>query len=784
MNTWKLEECGLDLANLRKQESLFAQGNGYFGWRGTFEEGAGADSLEGCYINGFYESYPVRYPEIAYGYPEEGQAMLNVLNAKQIIIELAGEPVVMDPLRIRDYRRELDFRTGILTRSFLFTSAAGHEVSIGIRRLISFSRKHCGVIALTVTPLNFCGEIRIRSALITSTSNQSADKDPRVGTHLPKNCFELLAADRDGDTLSAIQRTLHSSIDVACVAAHVMDHEVRTDYRTVEGGMELCYTFHGVDMGVQVRLEKYIAYCGVTRFQEVEFPLEVAQKEAAAAGRCGFAALAAENEAYLRDFWERTDIVIEGDDELQQGLRFNSFHLLQAAGRDGYRNISAKGLTGEGYEGHYFWDTEIYVIPALLYSSPDICRSLLQYRYHSLPAARQRAREMGHSIGALFPWRTIGGSECSTFFPAGSAQYHINGDIALAVKNYVQICGDRRFLEEYGAEILFETARLWIDLGTFSEHTDPLERNDGTGNQGSFRINCVTGPDEYTAVVNNNHYTNMVARENLWYAYHVYGLLEAGAPALLQTLCGKIGLKGTEPAVWKQMADCMYFPYDKAQGVFLQDDSFADKARWNFEATPKDCYPLLLHYHPLTIYRHRVLKQADTVLADFLLDKYVDPAQIRRDYDYYEPLTTHDSSLSACIYSIVACRIGYIDKAYNYFIRSARMDLDDHKGNTKDGVHIANMAGTSMCILNGFAGIRQWEGKLRLRPVLPPDWQSYTFPIQFQKRTIRVAVNRDIVEMTLLDGELLTVTCWDQDIDLISGETVTLEYRHADIVPA
>lgn len=763
MNTWKLEECGLDLVNLRKQESLFAQGNGYFGWRGTFEEGAGDHSLEGCYINGFYESYPVKYPEIAYGYPEQGQAMLNVMNAKRIIVELAGEPVEMDPARIREYRRELDFRNGVLTRTFLFTTTGGQEVRIEVNRVISLPHKHYGAISLSVMSLNFSGDIRIRSALLTRTNNQSADKDPRVGTHLPQNCFESLSSGREGETFYAIQRTRRSRLSVACAAAHFVNSEAESAYRLDDDGLELSYSFPNIAAGQEVRLEKYIAYCAETRLQDVEFPLEIALKEAGEARRSGFAAIVAENEAYLQEFWNRTDIVIEGDDELQQGLRFNSFHLLQSAGRDGLRHVAAKGLTGEGYEGHYFWDTEIYVIPAFLYSSPEICRALLKYRFHSLSAARQRAREMGHPVGALFPWRTIGGSECSTFFPAGSAQYHINGDIALAIKNYVQVCDDRHFLEKYGAEILFETARLWMDLGTYSER------------KGSFCINCVTGPDEYTAVVNNNFYTNRVARENLWYAHRVYEQLKTESPVLLEELCEKIGLGSAEPMVWKQMADCMYFPYDEEKKVFLQDDSFADKARWDFAGTPTNRYPLLLHFHPLTIYRHQVLKQADTVLADFLLDQYVDQAQIRRDFDYYEPLTTHDSSLSACIYSIVACRIGYLDKAYDYFMRSARTDLDDHKGNTRDGVHIANMAGTSMCIINGFAGIRQREGRLLLRPVLPSKWKAYSFRINFRKRIIHISVSDGKTELTLLEGEPLTITCWDLDLNLKRGEAVIIE---------
>lgn len=762
MNTWKLEEQSLNRAEMRKQESLFAQGNGYLGWRGTFEEALDEDSLEGCYINGFYESYPVKYPEIAYGYPEQGQTMLNLMNAKVIRVLLDGEEVRMDDSHIRDYHRELDFHTGMLTRSFVYTTVGGKELRVEARRLISLTRTHCGAIRYSVTPLNFSGKVEILSALNTRTSNQSADKDPRVGTHLPSNCFELLERGEKDGVFFAHQRTLRTRLAVACAVAHSLSRAVTAAYSQREGWQETTFTWEELAAGETVILDKYIAYSGAGK-PEAPDQLAVALKEVAAAKTAGFDLLLEENTDYLREYWRRTDLEIEGDDLLQQGLRFNSFHILQSVGKDGARNVAAKGLTGEGYEGHYFWDTEIYVIPSLLYSNPGICRKLLEYRYNCLPDARDRAREMGHTVGALYPWRAISGTECSTFFPAGTAQYHINGDIALAIKNYVQSSGDQKFLEEAGAEMLFETARLWADVGHYAGSKG-----------GKFCINCVTGPDEYTAVVNNNFYTNRIAREHLWYSHQVYTLLEQQNPALLAALCKKIGLTAAEPLEWKKAGDNMYFPYDQEQGVFLQDDSFADKADWDFAGTPEDKHPLLLHFHPLVIYRHRVLKQADTVLADFMLDQYVDEEQIRRNFDYYEPLTTHDSSLSACIHSIVASRIGYSDKAYSYFLRSARTDLDDHKGNTKDGVHIANMAGTSMSVINGFAGVRQWDGKLHLRPTLPEKWKFYTFRLTFQCCLVQVTVNKENVELTLLEGENLSLTCWDRLVVLCDSQPVKL----------
>jgi alpha,alpha-trehalose phosphorylase len=415
-------------------------------------------------------------------------------------------------------------------------------------------------------------------------------------------------------------------------------------------------------------------------------------------------------------------------------------------GRDGKSNISAKGLTGEGYEGHYFWDTEMYIIPAFLYSNPSISRKLLEYRYSTLDKARARAREMSHRKGALFPWRTINGEECSGYFPAGTAQYHINADIAHAIKKYMDVTLDNEFMLQCGAEILFETARLWADLGFFNLSKD-----------GKFCINCVTGPDEYTAIVNNNFYTNVMAGENLEYAYNIAVWMEREHNQNYKRLVSEIGLVPEEIAKWKMAADNMYVPYSGKHGMHLQDDTFLEKKVWDFENVPKENYPLLLHYHPLVIYRHQVCKQADVVLALFLLGHKFSLDQKRRDYDYYEKVTTHDSSLSACIFSIVANDIGYHEKAYDYFIKTARMDLDDYQGNTHHGVHTANMAGSWMCMVNGFAGMRVYDDVISFQPYIHPNWEEYSFKITYRGRIIKLTISNKGTTYELLQGNELEI---------------------------
>lgn len=439
---------------------------------------------------------------------------------------------------------------------------------------------------------------------------------------------------------------------------------------------------------------------------------------------------------YLDRFWSNADIEIKGDEKLQEGIRFNLFQLLQSVGKDGVSNIAAKGLSGEGYEGHYFWDTEIYILPVFTMTNPQIAKKLLKYRHSILEFAKARAKEMGHKQGALFPWRTISGTECSAFFPAGTAQYHISADIAYSYIQYYLVTGDIEFLKEFGAEVLFETARLWIDVGHYYE--------------GTFRIDDVTGPDEYTCIVNNNYYTNAMAKWNLSWAAKVAEMINSDQ------------VTKVEAKEWQEAAEKMYLPYDEKVQINPQDDTFLQKAVWDFEATPKEKYPLLLHYHPLTLYRYQVLKQADTVLAHFLLEDEQSLEIMKRSYDYYEKITTHDSSLSYCIYSIMAAKLDYKEKAFNYFIETARLDLENTHGNTKDGLHMANMGGTWLAIVYGFAGMRVKESGISFAPFVPEQWQGYSFFVQYQNQKLKLELTKTDLNITLVEGDELEVTVYDE----------------------
>ncbi len=742
VDPWRLCETSFDPATNFLHETLFALGNGYIGLRASHDEGytgPAGSSLDGSYLNGFYESEPIVYPEAAFGLARTNQFMLNVPNAKGIAIWIDGER--FDPLQgsLGQYERSLDFRTGVLERRLEWTSPGGKRLALASRRLVSFDNKHLFAIELTLTPLNFSGRVRVLSSINGAVRNQEAGDDPRVGSAVSGPALHLVEMHQEASLTCMLHRThnsgflLASAIDTALDCGGAQPARAERDQLTAGQLFEF-----EANCGQAARVTKFGAY-----YSSRDYPADqldaLARATLLAARADGFAVLCERQRAYLDDFWAQADVQIAGDDALQQGIRFNQFHLLQSVGRDGKTNIAAKGVTGEGYEGHYFWDTEIYIFPFFLYSKPEIARKLLEYRYSGLEQARERARQMAHPKGALFPWRTIAGEECSAYFPAGTAQYHINADIAYSIKLYYEATGDLDYMARAGAEIVMETARIWLGIGSYDR-------------AGRFCINEVTGPDEYSALVNNNYYTNAMAQMHLRFAAAIADTLRGQRPDDFARIAAAITLDDGECAAWLRAAGRMALPYDAALGIHEQDDSFLSKKPWDFAGTAPDRYPLLLNYHPLVIYRHQVCKQADVVLALLLLSDQFNLEDKRRDFDYYEAVTTHDSSLSSCIFSIIAAEVGYADKAYDYFMETARLDLDDTHGNTHYGVHTAAMAGTWMGVAYGFGGMRVQDGALRFAPTLPSKWQHYQFQIQFRGCLLRVRVDAAGAAYTLLAG--------------------------------
>jgi alpha,alpha-trehalose phosphorylase len=589
-----------------------------------------------------------------------------------------------------------------------------------------------------------------------------AEEDPRLAKAFREQVLNLEKVEVDELRVLLGYHTTSSRMSLSCGMDHVIETE--NAYTAKSSCPEHCgQVVFSIDAEPNrpFRLTKYLTY----HTSSSQPPSELRGRAARTlerAVRSGFEPLLEDQESFVQEFWERSDIQLHGPNihpRLQQTVRWNLYQLLQATARVENAGVPAKGLTGQAYEGHYFWDMEIYVLPFLIYTAPRVARNLLTFRHGMLDKARERARELNQR-GALFPWRTISGEEASAYYAAGTAQYHINAAIAYSIKKYVEVTGDMEFLREYGAEMLVETARLWYDLGFFSERQN-----------GKFCIHCVTGPDEYTTVVNNNAYTNMMARENLWYAAKAVEQLRHEHPKALIALAHKTGLDPAETADWQRAADNMLIPYDERTKINPQDDDFLDREVWDLKATPKSKFPLLLHYHPLVIYRHQVIKQADLILAMFLLGSEFTLEQKKRNFDYYDKLTTGDSSLSACIQSIVAAEIGYDDVAMKYLRYAVLMDLADVGGNVRDGVHVASIGGTWMAIVYGLAGMRDYGGQLSFDP--RKFVEKLKFPLTFRGQQLEVDIQEGHVTYRLRSGSGLSIRHRDEQLFITESEPVT-----------
>ncbi|HSN54826.1 MAG TPA: beta-phosphoglucomutase family hydrolase, partial [Candidatus Sulfomarinibacteraceae bacterium] len=662
---------------------------------------------------------------------------------------------------------------------------AGKRVRVRSSRLVSFEHRHLAAVDYEVTvenapaPVVLVSELQVPGTQPTgpgasapSATAEPQPLDPRRG-HDPDQRSLLPEVRRDRASLLVLgHRARGSGMTVACGVEHEvassLDHSLEVD--VCEDSGRVAYTI-AAEAGQSFRLTKFIAYHTSHTAPAAELADRV-ERTLTRSRSVGWDPLRRSQERFTADFWRRSDVRIRGDLRVQQSLRWNLWQLLQASARAEGAGIGARGLTGRTYDGHYFWDTEIYVLPFLIYTEPRIARNLLRFRHGMLDAARRRARDVGER-GALFPWRTINGEEASAYYAAGTAQYHIDADIAYALRKYVEMTGDTAFLADEGAEILVETARLWLSLGFFSPHRD-----------GCFCINGVTGPDEYNTVVNNNLFTNLMAQQNLRYAARVVEMLRSEEPERYAALVDRTGFSEGEEKDWLRAADKMLIPFDRERGIHLQDDSFLDKQRWELDATPPDRFPLLLHHHPLVIYRHRVIKQADVVMALFLLSHEFSCEEKRADFDYYDPLTTGDSSLSVCIQSIVASEIGYHDEAYTYFRYAVLMDLADLGGNVRDGVHVAATGGTWMTITYGFAGMRDHDGVLSFEPRLPIQWESMSFPLTVRGSELEVEIERERATYRLRTGEALAIRHHDEEVVLHRGEPVTLPIRERQPRPA
>lgn len=722
-----------------RDETLFHCANGYLGVRGCLEEGAknGGASIRGTYVNGFCENEEICYGERLYGFPQTKQVIVNLPDAQSVRLWAGGAILQAWEPAAEGMVRTLDFASGTTERTLLFHTGQG-TLKIAVTRMASFIQKELFILRYAVTSVDYSGEIRLDSLLNGDITNFSDPNDPRVATD---GRTKLLVSERSmrNGCLGMRVSTLSSKRTLGCAVLHDMD---RAEPELYGQGNLLAASFRRALLpGETAMLTKYCVYTDASGEPDL---LDSACRIARNAREKGFDYWARVQRSYLDRFWARSRVWIDAEEPTQGYLDFCEYELLCAAGQNGKSSVAAKGLSGEGYEGHYFWDCETYVFPFFLSTAPEMAKNLLDYRYQHLDAARAHARTLGHERGALFPWRTITGSECSAYYPSGSAQYHINADIAHAFSQYWYATLDESYLPEI-CEVLVETARLFLDAGHWKD--------------GKFRIDGVTGPDEYTCIVDNNYYTNAGAADTFLTAAELCGVLSNSGG--FETLQEKIGVTQEELAAFSAAGGAMYLPMDEKLGICKQDDSFLNKKRWNLCDIPPENFPLLMHYHPLFINRCQICKQADTVLAHFLY-REESPLVMRRSYEYYEQITTHDSSLSACVFSMMAARLGDCGKAMAYFNATGGIDLNDQSGNTRDGLHIANMGGAYLSVIAGFGGLRINREGLSIFPLLPDNWDGYSFSVEFRGSRMLVSVNQNGCKLRLLEGEEIELKVFDR----------------------
>jgi len=742
---WCLRERELQLGCLAQTESVFALSNGHIGLRANLDEGE-PHGLPGTYLNGVYELRPLPYAEAGFGYPESGQTVINVTNGKVIRLLIDDEPFDLRYGTLVSHERVLDFRTGILDRRARWSSPAGRTVDVHSARIVSFTQRAVAAVCYDIEPVDGPARVVVQSELVANEPLPSASADPRVSALLVTPLRSELH-EAEGTRVGLVHVTHLSGLRVAAAMDHVID---APDGVTISGESfpdtgRVSVTVV-LEPGQRLRVIKFIAY-GWSEQRSLPAVRDQVAAALVAAMQSGWDGLLSEQRAYLDTFWASADVEVEGDPELQQAVRFALFHVLQAGARAERRAIPAKGLTGPGYDGHSFWDTEMFVLPVLTYTFPGAVADVLRWRQSTLPLAIERAHQLGLS-GAAFPWRTIAGEECSAYWPAGTAAFHVNADIADAVVRYVRTTGDDHFERDAGLEILAQTARLWRSIG----HHDP---------SGAFRIDGVTGPDEYSALGDNNIYTNLMARRNLREA--------ANAAERHPARSRQLGISAEEMAAWRDAANDMHRPYDPTFRVHPQAESFTSHEVWNFSETGPDDYPLLLHYSYFDLYRKQVVKQADLVLALHVCGDAFTSEEKARDFAYYEPLTVRDSSLSACTQSVIAAEVGHLGLAHDYLREAALMDLDDIEHNTRDGLHLASLAGAWIALVAGLGGLRDHSG-LTFDPQLPESLTRLAFRVTVQGRPIHVDVTHEQASYTLLSGGDLSVSHAGAPITLTAGQ--------------
>jgi len=773
---WKFTEAQFSSSDLGKTETLFALGNGYLGMRGNVEEGRDTHS-HGTFINGFHEIWPIQHAEEAFGFARVGQTTVNVPDAKVIRLYVDDEPLLLPVADLLDYDRTLDYRTGVLSRDILWRTPGGKRVQIRSRRMVSFAQRHLAVFTFEVTMLDEHAPVAISSQILNrqdgedeyhvTSAAMGEGVDPRRAERIQRRVLiphHNGGSEQNGRVVLGYQ-CAESKMTLAVAADHHMETANHfTQRMQVEEDMAKMTYRIDAHPGHPIRLTKVVAY-HTSRGVPARELIDRCRRTLDRVDEEGIDHQFEEQQEWLDKFWERSDVEVPGQPEIQQALRWNLYQIAQASARAEGNGIAAKGVTGSGYGGHYFWDTEIYVLPFLTYTTPQASRAALRFRYNLLAAARKRAVQLTQR-GVLFPWRTINGEEASAYYAAGTAQYHIDADISYALSQYIAATGDDDFLKREGIDILVETARMWADLGFW--------RSDEGG---TFHIHGVTGPDEYTTVVNDNLFTNVMARFNLRRAASAVKDLRKSDKIAYEQAIRRLDLEEHELQEWERAAAGMAIPFDAHLGIHPQDLHFLEREIWDLGNTPIEKRPLLMHYHPLVIYRFQVLKQADVVLALFLQGEHFTVEEKLADFQYYDPITTGDSTLSAVVQSIMAAEVGYHDLALRYFVSALFVDLADRHSNTADGVHVASTGGVWSALVNGFGGFRDQGGVFSIDPRLPEEWESLTYRLTLKGTRVRITVTQDKVELVVEDGKEASMVVRGKEVTVAIADPVTVPLK-------
>ncbi len=775
VDPWRLIETRHCVDDLGETETLFAIANGYLGMRANPPEGRDAHT-HGTFVNGFHETWPIVYPETAYGLATTGQTIINAPDTKLMKLYVEDEPLLLSSAQITEYERSIDFRTGVLTRNLIWATKGGHRIAVSSTSMVSMRHRHLGVMTLQLELLDSEASITISSQVqnrqdgvdeygVESAALGEGD-DPRQGRTFsgrvlhPEDQLHDVGTG-DGGVVVLGFRAASSGMTVAAGYTHAVNTpcEFTADTVVREDHAVTIINIEGRKRA-PIHITKFVSYHSSKGVPTPELARRC-QRTLARAHASGVDAAHAEHAERITEFWEHADVEVEGQPELQQAIRWNLWQLAQATIRADSDGVPAKGLTADGYDGQYFWDTEMYVAPFLAYTNPIAAKNLLRQRYNMLGTACARAQELGHP-GALFAWRTINGEEASAYYPAGTAQYHNGAAIAYAIGTINLATADRSFMQSVGAEILIGIARLFEDLGFYK------------GNSESFHIHGVTGPDEYSAIVNDNFYTNVMARYTLRLAADVVEALAADGDDGFAELERMTSLMSDEPGRWRLAADTMYLPFDDELQVHLQDEAFLSRERWDFENTPPEKYPLLLHFHPLNIYRKQVLKQPDVVMAMALQPHEFTTEQRQRNFEFYDPLTTGDSSLSRCVQALAAADIGESELAEQYFTEAAFIDVLNTHNNTSDGVHVANAGGIWAALVRGFGGFADRGEYVEFTPRIPAGWEALKFAVTVRGTCLEVTATSQELTVSVVSGEPVDVEVHGQ-LHTVSGiETFTL----------